>query len=78
MPRSTPEQRHLQARKAIATRWGDTETASTAGRDLRALQLEAHVRQVVAEAPPLTQEQIDRIAAALGRADRNTTAGRAA
>lgn len=61
MPAIDPVQRRLQARHAIATRWGNTETAATTGRDLRALKLEDHVRRVVAEAPPLTPEQVDRI-----------------
>lgn len=36
-----------------------------ARRDLAVLSLEEHIRRVVAEAPPLTDEQRDRIAALL-------------
>lgn len=36
-----------------------------ARRDLRAARLEDHVARIVAEAPPLTPEQCDRIAALL-------------
>lgn len=36
-----------------------------AKRNLKALKLEEHIRRVVAEAPPLTDEQRDRIAALL-------------
>ncbi len=60
MPASSQERR-LLGRYAAATRWGDTETATTTGRDLRALKLEDYVRRIVAEAPPLTPEQVDRI-----------------
>jgi hypothetical protein len=60
MPETSP-QRQLLGRYAAATRWGDTETAATTGRDLRALKLEDYVRRVVNDAPPLTPEQIDRI-----------------
>lgn len=65
MPSPDPEQRRLIGVRAIATRWGDTETAGNAGRDLRALQLADHIRTVVAAAPPLTTEQRDRLAVLL-------------
>lgn len=40
-----------------------------ARRNLKALRLEEHIRRVVAEAPPLTDEQRDRIATLLRRGD---------
>jgi hypothetical protein len=34
-------------------------------RDLRAMRLEEHVAKIVADWPPLTDEQLDRVAALL-------------
>lgn len=61
MPAHNPEQRRLQAHLAVATRDGHHGKAATAGRDLRALQLEDHIRRVVAIAPPLDPAQVDRL-----------------
>jgi hypothetical protein len=43
----------------------DPERIRAAKRDLEAAKLEAYVQRVVAEAPPLTQEQASRIAGLL-------------
>ena len=43
----------------------DDPAVVTARQDLKALRLEEYVRKVVSEAPPLTDEQRDRIAAIL-------------
>lgn len=62
-----------RARVAALTRsrTPDDPDLIAARRDMRALQLEEHVQRVVAEAPPLTEKQRQRIAALLqtGRAD---------
>lgn len=46
-------------------RSADDPELAQARLNLRALRLEEHVRKVVTEAPPLTDEQRDRIAAIL-------------
>lgn len=43
----------------------DDPRLADARRDLRAAELEEHVRRIVAEAPPLTDDQRSRIAALL-------------
>lgn len=43
----------------------DDSELIAARQDLKATNLEAHVREVVNSAPPLTAEQLDRIAAIL-------------
>ncbi len=51
-----------RARLAALTRhYPDADHAATR-RDLRAAQLEEHIRRVVDAAPPLTNEQRDRLA----------------
>jgi hypothetical protein len=47
----------------VAARLGDKEAAQEARRDLAAAKIEDYVSRVVAEAPPLTPAQRDRIAA---------------
>ncbi|WP_420112336.1 hypothetical protein [Pseudactinotalea sp.] len=62
----------LKARSALgnATRRGDDGAAEDARRDLAAAKIAAYVEKVVAEAPPLTAEQRDRLSAIIsaGRA----------
>lgn len=57
----------LQARNKLgaATRYGDADQIADARRDLAAAKLAAYVSKTVAEAPPLTPAQRDRIAALL-------------
>lgn len=57
----------LQARAelGVATRLRDPERISAARRDLAAAKIQQYVERVVAEAPPLTPEQADRLAAIL-------------
>ncbi|HLM20881.1 MAG TPA: hypothetical protein VK390_05065 [Propionibacteriaceae bacterium] len=43
----------------------DDPAIADARRDLRAAKLEDHIRQVVDQAPPLTPEQAERLAALL-------------
>ncbi|MGP5522883.1 hypothetical protein ACTXM3_06235 [Glutamicibacter arilaitensis] len=55
----------LQARAAlgVASRRGDKGAIESARRDLAAAKLAAYVEKVVAEAPPLTDEQRARVSA---------------
>ena len=54
----------LKARSAVgvATRRGDREAIITSRQQLAVAKLEAYVSRVVAEAPPLSPEQLDRLA----------------
>lgn len=54
----------LKARSAlgVAARRGDPEAEALARRDLAAAKIESYVAKVVAEAPPLSPEQRDRLA----------------
>lgn len=54
-----------RARLAAAVRHHPDKDHTEARRDLAAATLEQHVRRVVAEAPPLTEAQRDRIASLL-------------
>lgn len=63
MAARTPELRSASARRAAHARWNPADIAPA--RDYRAAALEDHVRRVVADAPPLTDEQRQRIAALL-------------
>ena len=56
-----------RSKHALAVRFHgrDSEQAQNAIRDLKAVKLERHVQEVVAMSPPLTAEQLDRIAAIL-------------
>lgn len=47
------------------SRKADDPELLTARRDLKAARLEDYVNKVVAEAPPLTAEQLDRVAVLL-------------
>lgn len=51
-----------RARLGMAVRSGDAVAAADARRDLAASKIEQYVHQVIAEAPPLTDEQRDRLA----------------
>ena len=59
------EMARARARKANADLRGDSEAAAIAARDLRAVKLEEYIERVVAEAPPLTDEQRVRLAGLL-------------
>ncbi len=66
MPSKDPEKRSQSARIAAATRWGNKSTQiKDIQRDLAAERLESYIARVVAEAPPLSPEQLDRIAVLL-------------
>lgn len=60
------------------SRTPDDPDLVNARRNLRAIRLQEHVAKVVAQAPPLTSEQRDRIAALLRPTDRIGGAGDAA
>jgi hypothetical protein len=49
-------------RLGVASRGSDPDAIADARRELAAAKLEAYVAKVVAEAPPLSPEQRDRIA----------------
>jgi hypothetical protein len=53
---------HERAVLANATRRGDVQAAAEARERLRAARFEERVRQLVDSAPPLTNEQRDRLA----------------
>jgi hypothetical protein len=62
----TPEQTKLRSRIAVCTRLGDAVGAAEARRDLKAVNLEIHIRDLVATAPPLTREQRQHLIRLLG------------
>ena len=64
MPAIEAERRSLQAKHAAAVRWNKPNQGETA-RDLAAAKLADYIARVVAEAPPLTSEQRERIASLL-------------
>lgn len=57
----------LKARSAVgvATRNGDPTKIEDARRELAAANLEAYIQRIVSHAPPLTPEQVDRVAVLL-------------
>ncbi len=61
---------HARARVAHAARFHgpDAPETATARRDLAAANIEAYINRVVAEAPPLTDEQRDHLRALLSPA----------
>lgn len=63
MPSSTTL--NARARLGQAVRVGNQYAATEARRDLAAAKLEQYVAKVVAEAPPLTADQISRISGLL-------------
>lgn len=52
-----------RSRLANATRWGTPEDAAEARRDLAAAKLEASIGKITGDAPPLTDDQRDHLAA---------------
>lgn len=54
-----------RSRLGVAARRKDPQQIETARQELAAAKLEAHIAKVVADAPPLTSEQLDRIAVLL-------------
>ena len=61
MPASSPTLRHSTARAGAAVRWGKAD-AEDARRDLAAERITEYVQRVLAAAPPLTNEQRERLA----------------
>lgn len=72
MPESTSV---LQAKSRLGTasRWGTPGEVEDARRDLAAAKIEQYVASVVADAPPLTDAQRDRLAGII-RASREARA----
>jgi hypothetical protein len=67
MPAKSSQRRHAAAVVgALQRHHGPVDPRlANARRDLRAAELEEHVRRIVDDAPPLTAEQRDKIAALL-------------
>lgn len=67
MPVKDPATRTARARRAalVRHRGADDPQALEAARDVRAASLAQHIARVAAEAPPLTDEQRDRLAVLL-------------
>jgi len=61
----SPSTRRLQGAYAATVRHHPDADSTELRRELAASRLADHVRRIVAEAPPLTPEQRDRIAALL-------------
>lgn len=59
------EAAHHRSRIGRATQSNNADAEACARRDLRATLLAEYAQRAAAEAPPLTQEQIDRICALL-------------
>jgi hypothetical protein len=80
MSTSTPSWRTARAKLARQARFNPEADPTELRREIRAGRLAEHVAQIVAEAPPLTREQLDRIAtiiaaAPLADADEQVSAG---
>lgn len=71
------DQRQRRASIAARARHAPDDPQTDARRDLRAANLEQHVRRIVDQAPPLTDEQRNKIAALL-RPSPDSGGGRAA
>lgn len=54
-----------RSRVAVAARQGNCEEREEARKELAAAKIAAYIDKIVAEAPPLSREQLDSIAAAL-------------
>lgn len=68
MPRtykSDPDVAHHLGRRAAAARWGNTEEAEAADRDLREALVAKAIREQIGKVPPLTDEQLHRLAGLL-------------
>jgi hypothetical protein len=75
-PPPAPPVAHARARIAgVTARDRDDPRLPDLRRDLEAAKLEEHVRQVVAAAPPLTPEQVDRLTSLLRPPVTPATAG---
>lgn len=66
---TSPESRRLRSKLANAHRNNPTADVTTIQRDYAAARLEDYIRRTVDEAPPLTREQRDRLAAILRAGD---------
>ena len=68
-PLATPIVYHHRARIAALSRDRASDDPELAGarRDLRAARLEEYIERTLAEAPPLTDEQLDKLAVLLHR-----------
>lgn len=53
---------HLRGKLAAAARWGTEADQTEARRDLAVAKIEKYVARIVAEAPPLTDMQRERLA----------------
>lgn len=62
------EVQHHRARVAVLARVGTDEERTDARRDLAVAKIAQYVERVVAEAPPLTDEQRERLAGLLNGA----------
>lgn len=56
-----PTLAQMRARIGRAVQSGDAAEEQAARQDYRVAKLDAHIREVVAAAPPLTDEQRDRL-----------------
>lgn len=63
--RSDPVVAKHKGRKAAATRWGNPEEAEAADRDLREALLAKAIRELAGKIPPLTDDQLHRLAGLL-------------
>jgi hypothetical protein len=70
----SPDAARLRARHSALKRYrpDDDPEVTDARRNLKALRFEEHVKKTIAEAPPLTDEQLERIAALLRSGRANT------
>lgn len=59
------DSRRVRAQIAMATRRGDADRLSTLRVEFRTCRAEDYLRRVLAEAPPLTDEQRQRLASLL-------------
>jgi len=70
MAKASPERLRLRAQIGAATRHHPDADTTDLRRELAAVKIADYIRSIVAEAPPLTQEQRDRLALLLrGGAD---------
>jgi len=70
MPASSPTIRNSTARAGAAVRWGKAN-ADDARRELATERISEYVQKVLANAPPLTNEQRERLALLLHDATPN-------
>jgi hypothetical protein len=60
-----PQVAHHMGRKAAAARWDNPEEAEAADRDLREALLAKAIRELAGKVPPLTDDQLNRLAGLL-------------